>query len=1547
MQVDVATRAIRELLHLPLSADDVAVRNKCEELSHVTFADAQPLLDGIHTLSSMNADTQRSYRRIGLEAISRREVGIIIMAGGQGTRLGSDKIKGAFDIQLPSHKSLFQVLCERMLTLQRLAGPSAIIPLYVMTCDLNETETRIFFEEHNFFGLDPTAVLFFSQGVLPCVDMTTGGFLRDENDMISASPNGNGGIYQALSETGMLRDMTQRGVKYLHAFSIDNILCKVADPLFMGLCISQHADCAAKVITKRHPHERMGVLCRDSAGRPGVVEYSEITEEQACLRIPGPKGACEGEAPLAFRGACICNHFYSLEFLQECVQLVSRMKLHIAKKQVPFREDGRIKQPTGNNAFKIELFFFDVLEFTRHFCALEVGREEEFSPVKNATGGDSPQTARDALSALHARWLEAAGGRTTGEGLVEISPLLSYEGENLNFVAGKSFQRPSSSISPKAAIAPESEIPSRSTATESTASTVSPDLETSTNPSAPSSSPHQSETSSEHGHAPVSTPPPASSPRAHRQTSSLDVAPTRNLRSRATPTPAKPTTRKPATKAAAPRVKQAAKPKGRATKPKKKADEDKDDDEEGHVIVPTTSEESDENDEESSEEASSDESGGKSSSSSEEEDESESTTPGATATPKDQPDTEPAVKSARGGGAKGRRGGSGSTKVKKGRASSPVRLGSPLVSIPPELLDQDNLPIRGVTTRAGTSRGGPRAATQSKLAGTKHAAEGPAPESDHARAKVEEPTAPAGGATPGAGATAPPPAPSASDLNNADLVPTLGALAPTVVVPVEPAGSVAAETAPPTSSPPADLPAGPPALTSADSTQPTTPPGDTADAALTMPPPAPGEAAAPASSPPALAAPPPEAPMASQPPSAAPPADQPPPAVDNARPRRRRRDLNLELFNEASEFQVRPDLDHPTDPAPGGPVEEPVPLERKRTAKQMAAEALEGPVPGRQRGRRGGRARGGRVGRPNKKRINSSDEETEEADETAAASGVRADGSRRLAEQGDVDLARALSISLQEGYRRGAGIPEPTLPDLPLAVPSRDEPAAAQAPETPQQQQPPPPAPPVLAPSPAASPALPARAASAPDTVELMDMPEDCQSTSREHVPESMEKDGVLRFVVVRNNGETQNMVWLVALKNLFARQLPRMPREYIVRLVFDRNHHSMVAIKNYRQIIGGITFRVHRDIKLGEIAFCAVDANEQVRGYGTRLMNHLKEYSKSLGLRFLLTYADNFAIGYFRKQGFTREITTPREIWGGYVKDYDGSTMMECLLYPTINYLTISDMIQRQKQAIYDHLRRFVPVMDKRFPGLPIFQDYNAALKPPIPRGGVDLRPSSPPLFPASPPPEPLASPPPTSPVRAAQPPTPTPIISPSPAAGEKLKRRGTKPKAGLAPPWLGLPPPPAVIKVLNPEMVPGVAGCTVRPPQVSLRYLLSLNALLASFHEALCRMPFVTDFLEPVTLAEAPDYYEHIANPLDLRTVQLRIASRRYYRTPEMYAADIRRICANCRSYNASQTPFYKHANELERYLDEKMKNITWPHPSDFSGSPVLRAQPTPYHL
>ncbi|KAI0720058.1 nucleotide-diphospho-sugar transferase [Cerioporus squamosus] len=385
---------------------------------------------------------EKEWRDIGLKAIARGEVGVLLMAGGQGSRLGSSAPKGCYDIGLPSHKTLFQYQAERIARLQTLAAQSAgkepgsvVIPWYVMTSGPTRAETESFFKTHNYFGLDPKHVIFFEQGTLPCLS-NDGKVFLETRSRVAVAPDGNGGLYAALRKPlssdnshTVLSDLERRKIQYVHSYCVDNCLVRIADPVFLGYCIQKQADCAAKVVPKSHPTESVGVIAR-RGDKFSVVEYSEISKEQAERRTPS------GE--LAFRAGNIANHFYTTVVREE-------LAFHIARKKIPHVDlaSGESVKPTKPNGMKLEMFVFDVFPFTQHFAVLEVARADEFSPLKNApgTGADDPETSRRDLLAQHRRFLEAAGA-TVKEGVeIELSPLVTYAGEGLEAVKGKTFTR--------------------------------------------------------------------------------------------------------------------------------------------------------------------------------------------------------------------------------------------------------------------------------------------------------------------------------------------------------------------------------------------------------------------------------------------------------------------------------------------------------------------------------------------------------------------------------------------------------------------------------------------------------------------------------------------------------------------------------------------------------------------------------------------------------------------------------------------------------------------------------------------------------------------------------------------------------------------------------------------------------------------------------------------------------------------------------------------------------------------------------------------------
>lgn len=380
------------------------------------------------SVPSLSKEKIEEYENIGFNEIANSKVGVLLLAGGQATRLGFGHPKGMYDVGLPSHKTLFQIQAERILRVQQMAavrtGKDGKITWYIMTSQHTMAPTEEFFKDHTYFGLNEENVVFFEQGTLPCFDFE-GKIFLDEKYHVSSAPDGNGGLYRSLKTQGILQDITKRGIEHLHAHSVDNILIKVADPVFIGYCKSKNADCAAKVVQKSSPSEPVGVVCRVN-GHYKVVEYSELTAEAAERRNPDGK--------LTFSAGNICNHYFSSDFLVKICDYESKLKLHVAKKKIPYVDANGIRQkPTEPNGIKMEKFIFDVFEFAKNFICLEVARDVEFSALKNADTAkkDCPSTAREDLLRLHRKYIREAGGIIEDNVDVEISPLLSYGGENL------------------------------------------------------------------------------------------------------------------------------------------------------------------------------------------------------------------------------------------------------------------------------------------------------------------------------------------------------------------------------------------------------------------------------------------------------------------------------------------------------------------------------------------------------------------------------------------------------------------------------------------------------------------------------------------------------------------------------------------------------------------------------------------------------------------------------------------------------------------------------------------------------------------------------------------------------------------------------------------------------------------------------------------------------------------------------------------------------------------------------------------------------------
>lgn len=415
-----------------LSKPKLNLPTKLEPARCVPYDPADPAHSGERKWIKKEAITR------GEDLIRRGKVAAFVVAGGQGSRLGFEGPKGCYPAGCVTNKPLFQMFAEQVLATQR--HYKTIVPWYVMTSPLNHTATTSFFRQSNYWGLSPDHVRFFQQGVAPSIDMKTGKVLLSAKHEVATNPDGHGGCVRALDVSGSLADMQRRGIEQLCYFQVDNPLVRVIDPVFLGLHVGAGTSGAAqssgemssKMVAKASPDEKVGVFVL-ADGKTEVLEYSDMPAELQTAR--------DARGNLLYNAGSIAIHIISVEFLNRLAK-DPRFTLpwHRAEKKIPCIDlaTGQLVSPQSNNGVKLEKFIFDALALCKQSLVYETLREEEFAPIKNATGTDSVVTSKDLQSRRAAKWLVAAGVSIptrpdkTPDCTLEISPLTALDATYLN-----------------------------------------------------------------------------------------------------------------------------------------------------------------------------------------------------------------------------------------------------------------------------------------------------------------------------------------------------------------------------------------------------------------------------------------------------------------------------------------------------------------------------------------------------------------------------------------------------------------------------------------------------------------------------------------------------------------------------------------------------------------------------------------------------------------------------------------------------------------------------------------------------------------------------------------------------------------------------------------------------------------------------------------------------------------------------------------------------------------------------------------------------------
>jgi UDP-N-acetylglucosamine/UDP-N-acetylgalactosamine diphosphorylase len=418
------TRLLEQVMHLDLMQVDRWVSEYVKNENPVVVPKK---FDPVAAYPAMPATaaiekTYEKAREKGRQLISGGKVAALVVAGGQGTRLGYDGPKGNFPISPVKGKTLFRLFAEQIAAASKKYHVS--LPWYIMTSPLNRQATEEIFERSEWFGLDRKDIFIFQQGTMPNFGFD-GRILMDDKCTFSQSPNGHGGTIKAIGDSGALADMQERGIEFISYFQVDNPLINIFDPLFIGLHAVDKAEMSAKALTKAGPKEKIGAFCLVD-GKVSVIEYSDLPDNVAEMRKP--------DGSLVFALGSIAIHILSVKFVEKLCSGELALPFHKAVKKIPHIDasGGRV-EPQSPNGVKLEMFIFDALPLAKKAIVLETLRSEEFAPVKNATGVDSPDVTRRMMTDRAATWLEAVGMKvpraTDGSvsAVIEISPGFALE----------------------------------------------------------------------------------------------------------------------------------------------------------------------------------------------------------------------------------------------------------------------------------------------------------------------------------------------------------------------------------------------------------------------------------------------------------------------------------------------------------------------------------------------------------------------------------------------------------------------------------------------------------------------------------------------------------------------------------------------------------------------------------------------------------------------------------------------------------------------------------------------------------------------------------------------------------------------------------------------------------------------------------------------------------------------------------------------------------------------------------------------------------------